>query len=327
MEGSPMSQANLIPLVLEKEEMMWQFAIERTTEALEKDIDFVLISNILRDIYKKCFPGIPAEILDAKIENLSHIKCDVLYTIINPDDLKNSLTEGVEAHTDGKVIQYAASKCCDDEGNPDVPKLLKVSIHELLHIAAGRSLATGTGEVFSTGIDQAKQIHIGKEALYFRNINEGLTELIADAVYSEYLARKGEVSSSCSLEDVHLPEGEFALPGRYISYENERIAIYSLIDELEKVSGFSYDTICQTLVKEYFTNGYVLRDEMVEAFEGNPEIIQILERYKRNLIEDYGNDVHAYLHDTLQGSEVHFIKAIFGRDVIGVYNKKVVESL
>lgn len=328
--GSRFSEQNLNPDVLKEEEQIWALSIERTKEAIERNVDFNLISSIFGEIYQKCFPGISKEELSKKLESVTHPTYEVLYSLFEVDDVleRKDISESEDsAYTDGKIIRYASSVYCTSNGEVDVPYLIKTSIHELLHVFAGSFSNPGTGEIFSTGVSHQKQVYGGNHASFFEKVNEGLTELISDAVFAEYLARKGEMVSLGNQKDVHLSDGDFDMPERHMTYGEERVDLYKLIHEIGEASSFSIESIFQALVKEYFTRGYLLREEIVEAFKDFPQIQEALEKMKRNLSEGNTEDDQGHLYELAHRSELVLIKALFGRDVIGQYNKKIVDSL
>lgn len=336
MEGNRFSPENLEPSVLEKEQTVYSLAVERVKETIEREVDFAMIADIFGDMYKKCFPDIINAELDRLKENIKnpiyevkYVLTDSKYLLSDKDDEETEDGEINEhsAHTDGKIIRYSASIYYSENGQVDTTLLIKDSIHELLHIFAGALQNFGTGELFSTGISHTRQIKNGEEFNFFDSINEGLTEVMVDAVFSEYFARKGDLNSYDNQEDVYLEDGQFDIPSRHMAYETERCDIYKLMNEIGEVSGFSNEIIAQALVREYLTNGYLLREEIVEAFKDFPKIITILRAHESNLSDGITDEELFFLHNQAHTVELSFIKALFGRDVIGKYNKKVIESL
>ena len=70
-----------------------------------------------------------------------------------------------------------------------------------------------------------------------------------------------------------------------------------------------------------------MRDDIIDDFKDFPEVINILDMLKRTIIQDSPAKLLAELMEESHLEESYFINAIFGRDVIGKYNKKVVDSL
>ena len=52
----------------------------------------------------------------------------------------------------------------------------------------------------------------------------------------------------------------------------------------ELMDFFSEENICKALVAEYFTNGHLLREDILHAFEDFPGVVDLLERLKRRMV-------------------------------------------
>lgn len=300
----------------------------RTKEIIDKEINFTLISEIIGDIYKKCIPGVSSEILAKISDFVNHPKYQVQYSQLDGDDARADL---------GSMrMSFSAEAVVGDHGGINSTKLLKNVIHELLHLVT-RSYRQDSLSIVYTGV-RAHVLKGSQEYSFFERLNEGLTEIIADAVFAEYVAREGSVSAVHRTSDFIIGEMKLAIPFRYPSYVRERLGVFRLIEVLQSATSVNnsdfdhnYDSLCRALVREYFTNGYLLSDEMYEVFAESPGLLDILEKLRDDdsiLGEhDLSEDSQIEYLSQLTFGESNFIKALFGRDVVGAYTAKAINSL
>ena len=326
MEHQIFSQQGLSPEVIASEEKIWTDAIEKTREALEKEVDFILISNIFANIYKKCLPNLSEEEINKKLAGIVHPRYEVLYSLSGKTE--EEYIKGKEkdnnAETDGIKIRYSARDYYE-KGKIDITSLVKSSIHELLHIVADKNETNE--DLFSTGVSVNSESSFEENPLFFNKTNEGLTEFISDAVYSEYMARKGEMITTEKFTGEDKDGVRYNLAPRNASYIGERLDIYILMNELQKITELPLERICQRLVKEYITNGDLLREEIVTEFREYPEVINTLEKLKRNHVTKFSEEELDRFEEEIQTTELVFAKTLFGRDAVGEYNKKIIDSL
>lgn len=294
--------------------------IEKVKEALEKSIDRHLVVNVIEDIFSRCLPDVTKEQVKNIMMSILPPKIEVVYFI-------DPLITGEKprrAETNGINIMFSAREFYTNNV-VDIAELLHVYIHEALHVVSVDRNSYETDGSFTTGVSIATEQMLQNEPVfYFYNkFNEALTELLADAVQTEYLTRKGEASHHKTLL---IDEKEFLIE-RPFAYQEERIVVQKIIKKIVEVSGFSNDQVVRAFVREYFTNGYLGRDEIVEAFKGYPEVYSKLKKLGNNFTFEVSKaELEKYEFDMIS-TEFDFVKALFGRDVIGQYNKKVVDSL
>jgi hypothetical protein len=209
-----------------------------------------------------------------------------------------------------------------ENGKANNNEILRTFIHESLHIASMD--VSGGNKISNSGLAQEhiyKLVDTNVQAVFFNKINEGVTELITDAIYTEYLARKG-INPEADAEHFSNLQG-VRFRDRYRTYLEERYYVTKFIQEVTKVSGLGESEVIHALTKEYFSNGNLLRSEMREAFVDHPEIIQMLETVKRNMNPEINEDEFESIDQQIITEKSQFALALFGRDVIGEYNEKI----
>ncbi|MFA5132061.1 MAG: hypothetical protein WC444_01890 [Candidatus Paceibacterota bacterium] len=337
MEHPPYSQSALTQESLSQEELVWNERISEVKEVLEREIDFNLIGDIISELYRKSFPEIKQEDVRQVLDDVYRPSIVVDYTISYQEPKKR---EGVHfsqesqivdalAATDGKSIYFYA-RSFYDKGSVDKGRLLSASIHESLHIASSKFFSlshemklTGVTNLFSKKLTNKEEI-VGRE---FNDLNEGLTELITDAIYSEYLARKGEVTSPV-FEEVDPESGmSFGLIGSPMEYEEGRLFAYEFMEEFSRVSGLGLDETARSMVAEYFAGEGFHRDEIKELVSNDETLLEMLAVAKRNIPVGYNKESLDFVKNELSHQEKLFTWALFGRDEVGRYNEKIHESL
>lgn len=318
MEYSPFSQYGLQEDVLNKEIGKEYKFIENTKDAIEKEVDFHAIADIIKDLIIKSKPGISESEIKEELSRLHNVKIEVKYVLHDEDDISYHGS----ANTDGNYINYSAFALCDSKGIPDTESLIYVSIHELLHVATGSFGLSGDN--YKTGIEEQKNIK-GEQVTFFTLANEGLTELITSAIYSEYVARRkglGGVKQKIDLNDT----GKVLIE-KDMSYIKERIAMMNLIKHISFLTGFTNEEVCRSFVSLYITKGSLLEEDLIDEFKEYPEVLETIEAFKRNLIAEISiNEEQDYINKYIESLDL-FAKALFGRDVIGEYNIKTIDEI
>lgn len=339
MEISPFFQQGLDPGQLEREKALVLKSIDSVQEAI-KEIDFRLIKEILTDFCKK-LGGVSDEDRAFFLKHILEMEYDI--HVVYSEELDSNLQGGLygEKHQSkgtvtimsvwNNVITIFARECVDGNGElhyEDRLLLMRGMIHEILHAQTELSVKDDvTGESQEhIGIAYLNESNEGdsmdQNGLPFMLLNEGLTELITDAVFSEYLARSGTVKGYEVIRKWYHKE---LLIDRGVTYINERMAIMALVSKISEYSGVPEDKVYQSLLSEYFTLGDLSRSELLDECKDAPEIKELLLQVKQNnsdIFSHYDNaDIDPIL-DLWDKSCLAHVKAMVSRDYIGEVNKR-----
>lgn len=332
-------QAELTAKHLEKDERLYVEAIERVNEILKHEIDYAVIGNILEEICGRCFPDrSKGEIVFSRIEEIKNglYSYHVKYVDVEEGENGDISFSKNRAQIKSKSITFFAKEFLNDEDKIDAQLLTDTIIHELLHLVTWghEQNKNEKGVLMMSGVmykefsfNEQSELHIGE---YFRSLNEGLTELIKDAVYSEYQARKGiafdypEYGMAIESKD-----GSVISPlMRSVAYNAQRMDVQILVDEIYKATEIPLEDIWRSLVSEYFTNGNLTRAELLKLYGDHESLASLVVRLSEDLhARDYPQAVANYNFYNTIFIEQDFVKALFGRDVIGRYNKKIKEDV
>ena len=337
MESAPFSPQGLDADQLEKEEALVLKSIDSVQEAV-KEIDFTVINEILRDIYTKFTGDISDEDRNFYFKLDENFNIRVKYTeLINFSHYGAfiSNTTNIKAYTrDGGIIIFAR-EYVNSYGDTDSKTrlaLLRDIIHEMLHIKSSFAEEDIASEnlKFTSGIspkqsrnkDETLIIHDDNKSDDFIIANEGLTELITDAIFSEYLARSGKLKE---LEQDNGSDIQADYIDRGALYFSGRLALVSLVSMIAEYTGVSEDKVYQAFVIEYLTGGDIMRAEIMDECKDSPEISAFLEKMKSNdlkdIVKSYSEKERNTLLDFMNKHKLVHIKAILGRDYIGETNK------
>lgn len=185
-----------------------------------------------------------------------------------------------------------------------------------------------TGEVRShAGVayisDEKKDGDVtNQEGSPFTLLNEGLTELIADAVFSEYFARSGSVREYEEKKKWYQKE---SLIDRGAAYLDERVAVVLLVSKISEYSGVPEDKVYQSLLAEYLVAGDLCRSELLDECKDAPEVQELLLQLKQNdaaIFSKYNHTDIDPILDLWNKSCLTHVKAMTGRDYVGETNKK-----
>jgi hypothetical protein len=340
MEGSrSFPQVELTAKHLEKDERLYVEAIERVNEILKHEIDYETIGTIIEDICKRCFPdSSKSKVVFKRIEELKKrlFAFNVKYVDVVEEKNGDIVFSKNRAQIGEQSITFFAKEFLNSEDKVDAQMLIDTVIHELLHLVVWghehikneKGVATISGLMYQKfSVTEKSELHFQE---YFRSLNEGLTELIKDAVYSEYQARKGTAFDSPEFGmDVGLEKGVVVNPlMRFVGYSSKRADVKVLINEIHKATGISEDDVFRSLVSEYFTNGNLTREELLKLFGEYEGLTSLLDRLSKDInAREYSQDeIEQDFKDTIF-SEQGYIRALFGRDVVGSYNKKIQEDV
>ena len=161
----------------------------------------------------------------------------------------------------------------------------------------------------------------GDEGDPFALLDEAMTEVIADSVYSEYLARSGTISQ---YEEKRKWYKQTNFIDRNAAYLPERMALMSFVDLIAKYSMIPEEKVYQSLVVEYFTSGDLSRLEILNEIKDEPSIIELLNKLKQNdplLFQELPEEKQVELLIFLDLKQLTPLKAIVGRDYIGEVNQ------
>lgn len=326
MEGDPFSSQNLAQPSLELEQLSFAQKIDHVQDFVKNEVQYSLLGDIFGELLRKSraanrasMHGVTGEneLIENRVKNVKEPSLHVEYLSSFTDKYSGETTDRSSlAHTDGKSISFSASFFF---AHSKLQKnlLLKAVVHELVHVASFTGI--------TAGISTAEKVTIGKQEKiinYFELLDEALTEMISDAVYSEYLARSGEIMNDefKKRDDNGMEYGLIDIP---ITYYNARIQLIALINELTQATSSSEELVIQSLVGTYFRNGKLDDVSIKEAFADNKEILEYIEQTKRNLVDGITEDDIEYLEEDLLKEESVFTCALFGRDEIGRRNQEV----
>ena len=326
MERSPFSQANLTPEILEKEAHEYVERIDQVKDVLEKHIDFKMVGDIISDIYRKCYPEISDTTIKKCLDAIYQPRIEVVYNVLPKE---GSGMEYIDAITNGVSFKFSARSFFQNE-EINTAHILHTAIHEAIHIASATYEGVSVGEYSETVRGFRRSVSLNQEneqdekyTSFFDAFNEGMTEMLADVVYAEYLARNGEVASPL-YEKVDEESGlKYGLADPPVTYENQRISVLALISDLASASGAEEEDIFRSLTAEYFTGGGLDRNDLLQYFRKGDDVYEWIEEFKRNHIRDYGEDGYDFVHNKLPSGVRSYVQALFGRDVVGRHNERV----
>jgi hypothetical protein len=225
---------------------------------------------------------------------------------------------------DGK-LKVRAREVVNEEGEVDQEMrlfLVKMLIHEIVH-----KRNTGLLEVhclkFSMRISGIQKMSMNtdsgiKSIASFSGLNEALTEIIADGIYSEYFARTGKMAEY----EAASSEPDFAK--RHLGYVPERLALQNLADKIARDLGVTERKVYEALTVEYFKNGDLMRSELLNDGSLSGEVTEFLEKLERNdpsAFPDLSEDQELKISTFLHMKELSAVRAVVGRDYIGEVNK------
>ncbi len=334
MEHAPFSNQGLEPERLEKEEGLWVQKREQVEDFLKNEIDFTAIGDIIGEMYFKSRPDAPErgqdDLRKYRFSNIYDPKYEVQYVY---SDNGKAVTAQAKK---GRIHFSARSFFENNELNRAL--LLHVTIHELCHLASltvsfdsktERTQLSGVSSVTYNVQALREDTVEGKDKeleVLFSGLNEGITEFVSDAVYSEYLARTGKVLETVYQKgfvtnEVH---GLIETP---VTYYDERIAAYELIEKISQESELPMETVTEGFVQAYLRNERLDSEDLLSFFDEDSKAVLFLNKLKGNDIAKHEHDKQRFLVDILPNTERIFVKALFGRDVVGTYNKNIIESL
>lgn len=310
---------------LSKEEGLALKSIDSVKEVLGS-FDMRLIHQILLEILKKTRRGLYQNVnLEFLLpENISitvkyeqHADLDTDDTIGKDRDLPRGGITMLDS------VTLFARGLVDEKG--EVPHnskkdLLHALVHELIH---GIGTSFSRFETTDTWIPRTGFIELfklaGQDKVYLDSLNEAFTEIIADAVVSEYLARSG------TLKEYEEKQGkDKTFFNRTISYLPERILLSSFVSALAEKLQVGEGVIYQGMATEYFSTGSIATPEMLEVFKEDEKLADVYEKLKHNDVSEYeslteGQEVS--ILNTLDLGQLQHVTALVGRDYIGSVNK------
>lgn len=193
-------------------------------------------------------------------------------------DLKNKRSGSYYAET--HEIELNKEELLQDEVPCTKSMVLAVLIHEELHAVTNngsRIDEVSLQEKRQTGFQEdGKDIITGVVIREWEMFNEGLTELIADDLFSEYIKRTGDGKDF----DIR-SYGEYGEKSTHQTYINQRFLVNEVFLRVSKDTGISLDIVREAFVQAYLT-GFPLLN--VKAF-----ILDISGASVLNLIENKDN--------------------------------------
>ena len=233
--------------------------VQQKVSSLEKgleQVDFEMIKDICASILRK------AGVDESRVEKIS-------LDIVNKKggNFTNYLS-GTKAYydpTDGDVTfvkPFIPSR---------VQRFTNLLVHELVHaISDSNENDPETDEDYKSNLGLDAKEYDGKlfGFPYYKNnyllLNEGVTELVAEAITHEYFRRKGE-----TVEDVSLTERSFYLSGKAI--------VELLAKSIAYRTGVSEDVAFEAIVRSMFNYDF---DEFIKLTEEDPVLKKLLEKIK-----------------------------------------------
>ncbi len=328
MERAPFSQAGLQPEEIDRETNLVVKSLDAVQEVV-KEIDFQAIDNIFFDVYKKIYPEISPKDLRHIFALEGTYPVQVSYS--GEVDLSHYGTAFI-AHQ-GRVLGYSYSKTLkvnarevvNEEGDVDQDmrgSLLKMLIHEIVHRRSTTSFRGLSPNILhkSTGI-QKVSVNLDSNitsVASFSVLNEALTEIIADGIYSEYFARTGKMAEY----DAASSGSDF--DNRYLGYIPERLVLQNLVDKIARDLGVTERKVYEAFIVEYFKNGDLMRSEILNDDSLSDEVKQFLEKLYRNdptLFPELRGHHESKVSTFLRTKELAAVRALIGRDYIGEVNK------
>jgi hypothetical protein len=319
MEHAPFSEAGLVPGQLEKEAEVIERSINAVQEAV-KEIDLQTVDDILLSIFKKVYPDRSEDDLKSRFLFDGNYNIGVKYSEkLELENYNSKRDLDASAYARGNKIAILARAFVDNAGSLDKHSrsdLVKTVIHEIMHTKSSNFDQYHQVEFSGVSLEDGQ---IKEEGNPYIHLNEALTEVVADAVYSEYLARTG------TAKEFDEERNGYTLPiERHAAYMSERLALEQLARRLAKESGMSLEQVYQAFAVEYFKNGDLGRGELLELIDseeiksllGKIEVndTEILTSFSPAEIAEYDNYLHWYQQKAVTG--------LVGRDYISSVNRK-----
>lgn len=328
MEHTAFSNAGLDPLQLEKEATIVDRSIEEVKMAL-KEVDFKVVDDILLGIFRKVYPNISDDGLKSDFSFDGQYDIKVKYTEGLEGGRYNNTTpqtvSSSSAYARGTQVAIMAREFVNEEGAMTggmKARLIKTAIHEIMHVKS--FYTTPSGDMAFTGL-ASSTVYNPEDNASFLHLNEALTEVITDAVYSEYLARTGVATQN---EEVFENNNKIPLY-RYATYLNERLALQKLVEMISKNSELPVEKAYESLVVEYFKNGDLRRSEILSEID-DQELKEFLEKIETNdskILQSFSpTEIKIYV-DYLHWSQAQAINSIVGRDYISSVNNQRYEEV
>ena len=115
--------------------------------------------------------------------------------------------------------------------------------------------------------------------------NEGLTELIRDQIFEEYLRRNKNAD-------------RYLLLGEAEAYISERFFVNEIIKKTAELSGVSEDVVFEAFVQAYFSNSSLLKKDIEEALNGigGTELVESMN------LEDKSGSIEAAILERLDSA-------------------------
>lgn len=260
MEGAPKQE-------WPSQESVEQFAGELRLELAK--INFGTMQDIFRDYAVRS--GVDPETIDfqtgEKIKILTQSKTRLL---------------GQYTTTDGVQFNVPAMVRYDEECGNALENIRRVLFHEETHASghnhescAGEDMKSimrrhsATGETIEVDTSGYRQNVVEGELLhyFFRILNEGVTDLIAEEAYREYHHRTGESDVAPFMR------GYEGLPHRIVAL---------LVQKLSERTGVERDAVWEGFVQGYFTGQNLRDDEMRTLFEETlgMDVVKLIEEIK-----------------------------------------------
>lgn len=220
-------------------------SIERTLSESEIRVRKRLESvdeEILEDIFRTILRRSGCEEKMHMYIPLSEVVC------VDDKDTKSSGTYYPQEHK----IEINLPYIVDANDNQEFAAVTKVAIHEEVHAVSkgGLIFNEDTSEVedyVGFAIERRDEITKAVVQKSFTLFNEGMTELIADDIYEEYVRRSG--NKALYVQDT----GEGNTLIQVTTYEEGRIAVNAIITQIAAEIGVSKDIVREGFVSLYMS--------------------------------------------------------------------------
>ena len=328
MEHAPFSAGGLDSEQLEKEIPLVEKSIHAVQEAI-KEIDFSKIDDIVIDM----LAAVRTELSREQIKEYYSLKgsYSIKVTYSGEVDVEEAFTLGKyapAAYSHFPDIVVHAREIVDEKGDFSKERkqyLLKVVAHEIMH-HFGFKVEQQEGKdipLVHAGLSFGEPDKEGYvDDVAFSLLDEAMTEILADAVSSEYLARTG------TIKDYEDSKNWYQKPlhvSRHATYIPERMMLLSFVEKIAQYSGLSEDDVYRALAVEYFTGGNISRAEIVDELKDEPAIVNMIHDMKENqpgTFSDMSDDEQENIVAFLDLKQLHWVKAFFDRDYIGTTNQE-----